>query len=234
MRMAAPSAQQQAPGIDSRQRSRFVVYAAAAANLAIAATKFVVAAVGGSSALLCEGVHSLIDTGNELLILLGMGCSRRPPDPDFPFGYSRELYFWTFIVALLMFGGGGGVALYEGISRLRRPVEVGDPFWAYLVIAVATVFEATSFAIALCEMLRRPIPGSLWQKIHSSKDPAVFTVLIEDLAALARAADRGDGDISDACPARSPLRRRGLDCDRPGPVRGRARSGIREPEPAAG
>ena len=166
-------------------RSRIVVYVAAAANLGICATKFAAAAVSGSSAMLSEGFHSFIDTGNELLLLIGVGRSRRPADSDFPFGYSRELYFWSFIVALLLFGGGGGLAMYQGVSRLRHPVELGDPFWAYIVIAVSAIFEATSFATALREMRRRPIPGPLWQKIHRSKDPSVFTVLIEDSAALA-------------------------------------------------
>ncbi|HEY4212618.1 MAG TPA: cation diffusion facilitator family transporter [Steroidobacteraceae bacterium] len=161
------------------------MYVAAAANLGIAATKFAVAAISGSSAMLSEGFHSLIDTGNELLILVGVGRSRRPADRDFPFGYSRELYFWSFIVALILFGGGGGMAIYQGVMRLRHPVELGDPFWAYIVIGISALFEGTSFATAVKEMRRRPIPGPLWQKVHRSKDPAVFTVLIEDCAALA-------------------------------------------------
>src|SRR5579863_8636415 len=172
------------PHIDRQSRSRWVVYVAAAANLGIATTKFVVAALSGSSAMLSEGFHSLVDTGNQLLLLVGMGRSQRPADRDFPFGYSRELYFWSFIVALLLFGGGGGMAIYQGTARLRHPVELGDPLWAYLVIAAAITFEAISFTIALREMRRRSSEGPLWRTVHLSKDPSVFTVLIEDLAAL--------------------------------------------------
>jgi len=160
------------------------VYVAAGANLAIAATKFVVAALSGSSAMLSEGFHSLVDIGNEALILVGMGRSRRAADQNFPFGYSRELYFWSFIVAMLLFGGGGGMSILQGITRLRHPIPLGPPFWAYIVIASAAVFEAISFVNALQEMRRRPIPGPLWQKIHRSKDPSLFTVLIEDFVAL--------------------------------------------------
>ena len=165
-------------------RRRTVVYVAASANLAIAALKFTVAAISGSAALFSEGFHSVVDTGNELLLLIGMGRSQRPADRDFPFGYSRELYFWSFIVALLLFGGGGASAIYEGVSRLRRPVELGDPLWSYLVIAGAAVFEGVSFVTALRELYRQRIPGHVWERIHLSKDPAVFTVLIEDCAAL--------------------------------------------------
>ena len=161
-----------------------MLYVAAGANLAIAATKFVVAALSGSSAMLSEGFHSLVDIGNEALMLVGMGRSRRKPDQDFPFGYSRELYFWSFIVAMLLFGGGGGMSILQGVTRLRHPIHLGAPFWTYIVIASAFVFEAISFFIALQEMRRRRIPGRLWQKIHRSKDPSLFTVLIEDFAAL--------------------------------------------------
>ncbi len=161
-----------------------MVYAAATANLGIAATKFAVASVTGSSAMLSEGFHSLIDIGNELLMLLGMDRSQKPPDPQFPFGYARELYFWSLIVALLLFGGGGGMAVYQGVTRLRQPLPLGDPFWAYIVIMAAVVLEGSSFVFALREMQRRPIQGRLWQKVHLSKDPSVFTVLIEDFAAL--------------------------------------------------
>jgi cation diffusion facilitator family transporter len=160
------------------------VYVAVAANLAIAITKFAVAGISGSSALLSEGFHSLADTGNEILILIGMGRSQRPPDEQYPFGYSRELYFWSFIVALMLFGGGGVGAIFEGVTRLRQPAELGNPLWAYVVIGFAFVFEAISFITAVREMRSRPIPGPIWEKIHRSKDPALYTVLIEDFAAL--------------------------------------------------
>jgi cation diffusion facilitator family transporter len=164
--------------------SRIVVYAAAAANLGIAITKFIAAGVSGSSAMLSEAIHSLVDTGNELLLLLGLHRSEREPDEQFPFGYGKELYFWSLIVAVLLFGAGGGMAFYEGITHLLHPQPLADPFWAYVVIGVAVAFEGTSFVIALRELQRRPGPKRLLQKVHRSKDPSVFTVLIEDFAAL--------------------------------------------------
>ena len=134
--------------------------------------------------MLSEGIHSVVDTGNELLILFGMGRSSRPPDRKFPFGYARELYFWTFIMALLLFGGGGATAIYEGLLHLRHPAPLRDPLIAFIVIAVAAVFDGTSFVIALLAMRRKPGTGPLWLRIHQSKDPALFAVLIEDFAAL--------------------------------------------------
>ncbi|HEU4624718.1 MAG TPA: cation diffusion facilitator family transporter [Steroidobacteraceae bacterium] len=168
----------------SPSSSRIVVYAAAAANLGIAATKFVAAGVSGSSAMLSEAIHSLVDTGNELLLLLGLKRSERPADEEFPFGYGKELYFWSLIVALLLFAAGGGMAFYEGITHILNPQPLEDPFWAYVVIAVATAFEGASFIIAVRELRRRPGSGRFFQKFHRSKDPSVFTVVIEDLAAL--------------------------------------------------
>ena len=164
--------------------SRWVVYSAIAANLGIAATKFVAATVSGSSAMLSESLHSVVDTGNELLILLGMGRSSLPPDRQFPFGHARELYFWTFIVALLLFGGGGAAALYQGLMHLRHPVPIRNPLLSFVAIGIAAAFDGTSFALALTAMRRRPGAGPLWLKIHLSKDPTVFSVLIEDFAAL--------------------------------------------------
>ena len=165
-------------------QSRRVVYSAIAANLGIAATKFVAAGVSGSSAMLSEGIHSLVDTANELLILFGMGRSARPPDRQFPFGYARELYFWTFIVAVLLFGGGGATAIYQGLMHVRHPLPIRNPLLSFIAIGAAAIFDGTSFALAVTAMRRRPGPGPLWLKIHHSKDPTVFSVLIEDFAAL--------------------------------------------------
>jgi cation diffusion facilitator family transporter len=160
------------------------VYAAAAANLGIAGTKFVAAGASGSSALLSEAIHSLVDTGNELLLLLGLKRSERPADAQFPFGYGKELYFWSLIVALLLFSAGGGMAFYEGVTHLTNPQPLEDPFWAYVVIGAAMLFESVSFIIAMREFRRRPGPKRLFAKFHGSKDPSVYTVVIEDLAAL--------------------------------------------------
>jgi cation diffusion facilitator family transporter len=165
-------------------KSTKVVYVAMAANLGIAATKFTAAAVTGSSAMLSEAIHSVVDTGNQLLLLLGLHRSRQPPDDMHPFGHGKELYFWGLMVAILLFGAGGGMALFEGISHLIQPQQLVDPFWAYLVLGIAAVFELTSFVTATRELLRRRGPSEFWRRVHLSKDPSVFTTFFEDLAAL--------------------------------------------------
>jgi cation diffusion facilitator family transporter len=168
----------------STSGSTLVVYAAIATNLAIAATKFAVAMLSGSSALLSEAIHSLVDTGNELLLLIGLRRSRRTPDEAFPFGYGRELYFWSFIVAILLFGLGGGMAFYEGLVHLLHPEPMKSALWAYTVIGAAAVFETISFMVARREIRRRGTAQSLWQGVRRSKDPSVFIVILEDSAAL--------------------------------------------------
>ncbi|WP_051361699.1 cation diffusion facilitator family transporter [Solimonas soli] len=161
-----------------------VVYAALAGNLAIALTKFVAAGLSGSSAMLSEGVHSLVDTGNELLLLYGMRRARQPPDRLHPLGHARELYFWTFIVALLIFALGAGVSVYEGISQLRHPQPLADARAAYAVLAISFVFEAVSWWFALREFRRAKGRFGYLQAVRDSKDPSTFTVLFEDSAAL--------------------------------------------------
>jgi len=167
-----------------RQASRKVVWIALAGNLAIAATKFAAAAVSGSSAMLSEGVHSLVDTGNEVLLLYGMHRSALPPDRLHPFGYARELYFWTFIVALLVFALGAGVSIYEGIGRLLSHEAVGHANVAYAVLGISFVFEAVSWRVALKEFRRTKGLRGYLQAARESKDPSTFTVLFEDSAAL--------------------------------------------------
>ncbi|HEX5463188.1 MAG TPA: cation diffusion facilitator family transporter [Burkholderiales bacterium] len=166
-------------------KSSFVVYVATAANLAIAITKFIAATVTGSSAMFAEGVHSLVDTGNELLLLLGLRRSRKPPDAYHPYGYGQELYFWSLVVAMVLFGIGGGVAIYNGASHLIHPEPLEDPFWAYVVLAIAAALEGTSWFFAMSGMVARKGGRSLWQTIRRSDDPSVFTILFEDSAALA-------------------------------------------------
>lgn len=167
-------------------KSLRVVYAAMLANSAIAASKFAVAAITGSAAMLAESFHSCADIGNELLLLLGLKRSGQPADLEHPFGHGRELYFWAFVVAVSMFVMGGTVSVYLGVDRLLRPShDLGDPTWNYVVLGVATVFEGLSWIVGLRELNRRRRPQqSLLHLIHSSKDPLVFTVFVEDTAAL--------------------------------------------------
>jgi len=166
-------------------RRRTVAITATSANLAIAATKFAAAAVTRSSAMLSEAIHSVVDSGNGLLILVGLRRSEKPPDEDHPFGHGLELYFWTFLVAILIFGVGGGMSFYEGIVHLRRPEPLGDPFWSYVVIGAAVLFEGTSWVIALKGW--RSVTGRrpFWEAFEDAKDPSRFLVLFEDSAALA-------------------------------------------------
>lgn len=164
--------------------SKTAIYAAIAGNLAIAVTKFTAATFTGSSAMLTEGIHSLVDTGNGGLLLLGIRMSKKPADAAHPFGYGKELYFWTLIVAMLIFGAGGGVSIYEGILHLLHPGPLEDPFWNYVVLAIAIAFEGMVFAIAFKQFQALKGEQSTWQAIRASKDPTSFTVLFEDAAAM--------------------------------------------------
>jgi cation diffusion facilitator family transporter len=165
--------------------SERTVYAALAGNLLIAVTKFIAAALTGSSAILSEGVHSLIDTGNELLLLYGLRRAALPPDPEHPFGHGRELYFWSFIVALLLFALGAGVSFYEGIMHIRDPRPVENVMVSYVVLALSAIFEGLSWRVAFKEFNRRRGNLGFFAAVHQSKDPTAFTVLFEDTAALA-------------------------------------------------
>ena len=163
----------------------FVVYAALAGNLAIAVTKFAAAAITGSSAMLTEGIHSVIDTANEVLLLYGMHRAKQPADAVHPYGYGRELYFWSFVVALLIFTGGAAASIYEGIDHMRHPTPVSQPLVSFGVLALAFVFEGLSWRVAFREFKTANPGRSLWQAFRRSKDPTTFTVLFEDTAALA-------------------------------------------------
>ncbi|HEY9615193.1 MAG TPA: cation diffusion facilitator family transporter [Microcoleaceae cyanobacterium] len=164
--------------------SHKTIYAAIAANLAIAITKFIAASITGSSAMISEGIHSVVDTGNELVLLYGIRRSQRPPDDNHPFGHGQELYFWTLIVAILIFAIGGGMSVYEGITHLIHPATIVDPTWNYIVLGLAVVFEGFSWRVALKEFLPSVGNQTIWQAIKASKDPTIFTVLFEDSAAL--------------------------------------------------
>ena len=161
------------------------VVVALIANALIAASKFGAAAVSGSSAMLSEGIHSVVDTINQGILLFGNHRAEREPDERYPFGYSHEVYFWALIVAVVIFGAGGGMSILEGVSRLREPHPLGDPFWNYVVLGVAVTLESISFFFALRAIRRNGGKRSLWRMVRESKDAIAITVFMEDSAALA-------------------------------------------------
>ncbi len=160
------------------------VFAAIAGNLGIAVTKFIAAAMTGSSAMLAEGIHSLVDTGNGGLLLLGLRMSRKPADEDHPFGHGKELYFWTLIVAILIFAVGGGMSFYEGMLHILHPSPIRDGTWNYIVLTIAFVFEAVSWSVAWKVFLGERNGRGVFRSIQASKDPTTYTVLLEDSVAL--------------------------------------------------
>jgi cation diffusion facilitator family transporter len=155
------------------------------ANLGIAASKFIAAAITGSSAMLTEGVHSVVDSTNQLLLMWGRRQSRKPPDKYHPFGYGRELYFWSFVVAVLVFALGAGVSVYEGIIHILEPEEAVSPIIAYAVLLVAFLLEGWSTLEAFREFRAAKGEAGWWEAIRRSKDPPAFIVLLENGAAMA-------------------------------------------------
>ncbi|MER8463123.1 cation diffusion facilitator family transporter [Mesorhizobium sp. M1409] len=164
--------------------SKRVIYAALAGNLAIALTKFAAAFFTGSSAMLSEGVHSMVDTGNGGLLLYGMHRAARPADRTHPLGHGRELYFWSFIVALLVFAVGAGVSFYEGVIHIMAPEPVANVKVNYIVLGLSFLFEGSSWLVALKEFRKQKGEQGWLRAVQSSKDPSVYTVLFEDSAAL--------------------------------------------------
>jgi cation diffusion facilitator family transporter len=165
--------------------SKRVIFAALAGNLIIAVIKFVASSITGSSAMLSEAIHSVVDTGNQALLLYGIRAAARSPDDGHPFGYGMELYFWTFVVAILIFALGSGVSLYEGVSKVLEPHPIESPMINYIVLGAAMIFEGVAWTIAVKEF--RKVKGSRgWiEEVRHSKDPTIFTVLFEDSAAMA-------------------------------------------------
>ncbi|MBP2294234.1 cation diffusion facilitator family transporter [Azospirillum rugosum] len=161
-----------------------VVVAALAGNLAIAVTKFVASALTGSAAMFSEAIHSVVDSGNQLLLLYGIRRSRRPATPEHPFGFGREVYFWSFVVAVLLFGLGAGVSLYDGWLALKNPKPVETPWVNFTVLGFAALFEGGSWLVALKEFRRTTKGMRLLSAVHRSKNPSIFVVLFEDTAAL--------------------------------------------------
>ena len=172
-------------GLAARLRKDIVLYGALAANLGIGIAKFVAAGITGSSSMLTEGVHSCVDSGNQILLLYGQHRAKRPPDAAHPFGYGRELYFWAFVVAILIFAVGAGVSVYEGWRHIAEPEPLTDPLVNYIVLAIAFALEGSSWFIAMREFRATKGGGGWWQAIRHSKDPSGFIVLFEDSAALA-------------------------------------------------
>ena len=165
--------------------SKKTIFAALGGNLAIAVTKFGAAAWTGSAAMLSEAIHSTVDTGNQLLMLYGLRRSARPATPAHPFGYGLELYFWTFVVAILIFGLGAGVSILQGIDKIRAPHPVGSPLVNYVVLGLSFVFEGASWLVAFRAFRAQNRAMGVLEAVQRSKDPTVFTVLLEDSAALA-------------------------------------------------
>ena len=164
--------------------SRRVIYMAVVGNLCVAATKLAAAGWTGSSAMLSEAVHSLVDTGNSLLLLYGLHRAKEPPDPDHPLGYGREIYFWSFVVAVLVFALGAGVSVFDGIERVLSPAPIQDAHVSYVVLGASALFDGTTWWIALSSFKGRSRFSDVFGAIRKSKDPPSFMVIFEDTASL--------------------------------------------------
>jgi cation diffusion facilitator family transporter len=164
--------------------SKTAIYAALVGNSLIAVTKFVAAGITGSAAMFAEGIHSLVDTGNQILLLYGLRAARRPPSPSFPFGHGKEVYFWSFVVAILIFGLGAAVSFYKGVEHVLHPEPLSSLSINYLVLALAIVFEGAALTIALREFRRSKGSLGYVDAVRKGKDPTLFVVVFEDSAAL--------------------------------------------------
>jgi cation diffusion facilitator family transporter len=165
-------------------KSKFVVIIALLANLAIAVSKLVAALVTGSSAMLAETAHTFADTGNELTLLLGLRLALRPPDPQHPFGYGKERYFWPFMAAISMFIVGGSFSIFRAIETILSPRELQDIQLNYVVLGMSAIFDGASFSLAFMSLRQQLVKFGLWKAIRVSKDPILFSVLFEDSAGL--------------------------------------------------
>lgn len=165
--------------------SKVAIYGAIIANSAIAVSKFVAASITGSSAMLSEGIHSLVDTGNGVLLLLGIRRSKNPPDEKHPFGYGNEIFFWSFVVAILIFALGGGIAIYEGIQHILHPRELQNVMWNYVVLTLAMVFEGSALYVAMKQFNVSRGNKHLLRALQDSKDSSTVAIVVEDSAALA-------------------------------------------------
>ena len=164
--------------------SKLVIIAALIGNSLISITKFVAASITGSSAMMSEGIHSLVDTGNQVLLLYGLKRAEKPADEEFPFGYGKEIYFWSFIVAILIFALGGGISIYEGVHHVLHPEPISNPLINYIVLGLAMVFEGAAWYFAFREFNRVKGRWGYLEAIQRAKDPSIFVVLFEDSAAM--------------------------------------------------
>jgi len=168
----------------STNASTKVIIAALIGNTLISITKFFAAFMTGSSAMLSEGVHSLVDTGNQVLLLHGMKQAKKPADEAFPFGHGKEIYFWSFVVAILIFAVGSGVSVYEGIRHVIHPNQIENPMVNYVVLGLAMVFEGAAWFFAFKEFGKVKGKRGYIEAVQRGKDPSMFVVLFEDSAAL--------------------------------------------------
>jgi cation diffusion facilitator family transporter len=164
--------------------SKKVIYAALIGNALIAVTKFAASVATGSAAMFAEGIHSLVDTGNQGLLLYGLHKAKKPPDEKFPFGHGKEVYFWSFVVAILIFAMGAGISLYEGVVHILHPEPVSNPMVNYVVLGFALIFEGGAWFFAFKEFSRAKGQWSYVQAVQRGKDPTIFMVLFEDSAAV--------------------------------------------------
>ncbi len=161
-----------------------VIIAALIGNLLIAITKFIAAIITGSSAMFSEGIHSVVDTGNQVLLLYGLHRAKKPPDDQFPFGHGKEVYFWSFVVAILIFAVGSGFSIYEGIHRVLDPHPIERPLISYAVLVLAMIFEGAAWYFAWTEFTKTKGKWGYIEAVQRGKDPSMFVVLFEDSAAM--------------------------------------------------
>jgi cation diffusion facilitator family transporter len=164
--------------------SKKVIFAALAGNSLIAVTKFAAAFLTGSSAMMSEGIHSLVDSGNQILLLYGLKRGEKPADEQFPFGHGKEVYFWSFIVAIMIFGVGAGVSIYEGVHAVLEPTQIENPTVNYIVLGLAMIFEGAAWYFALIEFSKTKGKWGYVEAVQRGKDPTLFVVLFEDSAAM--------------------------------------------------
>ena len=164
--------------------SKKVIYAALIGNSLVAITKFVAASITGSSAMFSEGIHSVVDTGNQVLLLFGLKKAKKPADENFPFGHGKEIYFWSFVVAILIFALGSGISIYEGILHVRHPEPIHNPLINYIVLGLAIIFEGGALYFAVKEFRRAKGDMGYFEAVRRGKDPTLFVVLFEDAAAM--------------------------------------------------